>query len=354
MKKYVLFIFAVVLSLLVYGNEKENTVKGQINQITTKMRSFNSFSHKDNLVFESDFTNWKQDGFWQTGKKLNEECAGVGIKSAYASNLDGRIVSQQIQLPLIDKSGWEKIVLSFDEFFSLESDYDLGYVEISDDGGNSWTILDSRSGTIKSEWTKTELYLDYYSGKNIQLAFHFISDESFSGEGWFVKNLKIKRSIYENKLNRLNSAFSSTSMKSSSETGLSGTLSSLNSQNFPYIYMNVLLSEDGVGVSNLVKQDFKVYEDDVLVSDYNVVPPNASSGSKLVDIVFLVDNSGSFDDEQNAVRNNMEDFVNQLSASGNDFALGLCRFGQNTQQGNPILEDNGQLTNNTDYFNNSV
>jgi len=354
MKKYLLFILAVIYGLLVYGNEKENTVKGQINQVAAKMRSFNSFSHQDYMVFKSDFSNWKQDGYWQSGKRLNEKCIGVGLESTYSSNLNTRFISQQIQLPLIDKSGWEKIVLSFDEFFSLESDYDLGYIEISDDGGESWTILDSRSGTIKSDWASTELYLDYYSGKKILLAFHFISDESFSGEGWFIKNLKIEKSIYMDRPNRLLNAQSKNILKSSGDTGLSGTLSSLNSQNFPYIYMNILLTEDGAGVSNLTKQDFNVYEDDALVSDYSVVPPDATSGAKLVDIVFLVDNSGSFDDEQNAVRNNMEDFVNQLTASGNDFALGLCRFGQYSQSGYPILEDNGQLTNNSDYFKNTV
>lgn len=354
MKKYLLLIFAVIFSSLVYGNEKEKTVKGQINQVATKVRSFDSFSRTNYIVFESDFKNWKQDGFWKTGIKRSEECIGIGLENSYSSNLNSRFISDEIQLPKIDKSGWEKIVLRFDEFFSLESEYDLGYVEISDDGGNSWTILDSRSGTIKSDWTSTELYLDLYSGKKILLAFHFISDESFSGEGWFIKNLKVEKSIYTPNTNQLQSALSKTFLKNSDDTGLSGTLSSLNSQNFPYIYMNILLSEDDAGVSNLIKQDFKVYEDDVLVSDYTVVPPNASSGSKLVDIVFLVDNSGSFDDEQNAVRNNMEDFVNQLSASGNDFALGLCRFGQSSLSGYPILEDNGQLTNNTDYFKNTV
>jgi pimeloyl-ACP methyl ester carboxylesterase len=59
-------------------------------------------------------------------------------------------------------------------------------------------------------------------------------------------------------------------------------------------------------------------------------------------------------DEQQAVRNNVIAFVNQLQNSNIDFAIGLCRFGQSPNNGNPLLEDNGQLTQDALYFRDNV
>ncbi len=353
MKKYLLPFLLLPIFLFAKATDRENYPKGQINKIEEKKRSIDFYSHSDIIIYQStqldNSERWTNEGTWET----KESVSGVGFSGSYEANSNCRLISPKIDLPAIKSSDWEKIVLRFDESFSLESFHDIAYVEISNDNEKSWTIIDSRSGTTDDSWKKTSLFLDNYSGQTIRLAFRFTSDENFSGKGWFLKNLSIEKSTYQpieiNKLNNL----SQTPLKSA-QTGINGTMNSLNSQNFPYIYMNVLLSENGTGVSNLTKNNFTLYEDDVLISNFNVVPPDAASGAKLVDIVFLVDNSGSFDDEQNAVRNNMESFVNQLAASGNDFALGLCRFGQDRNGGYPILEDNGQLTSNIEYFKNTV
>lgn len=351
MKLFLLF-FLVVPAFLFAGNtDKENLPKGQINTFTDNERTIDLYSHTDAVIFSTDIAKdaiaWEINGSW----KISESCACVGLSGMYESNLNCRLVSPEIELPETDFSSWEKIALRFDEKFSLESGYDKGFVEISDDGGKTWTIINSRSGTTGGVWKNSCLFLDNYEGKTVRVAFRFLSDESFSGKGWSVKNMKVEKSVYS-------PVVSATAKEkyalNNSASVLSGTMSSLNSQNFPYIYMNVLISEDGVGVSNLTKNNFVIYENDTKVSSYNVVPPDASSGAKLVDIVFLVDNSGSFDDEQNAVRNNMESFVTQLASSGNDFALGLCRFGQSNNGGYPILEDDGQLTSDVDYFKNTV
>jgi hypothetical protein len=105
----------------------------------------------------------------------------------------------------------------------------------------------------------------------------------------------------------------------------------------------------------LNNSNFKVLENGVEQTDYfDVEPPAQGGNSRLADIVFIVDNSGSFGSYQDAVHDNMVRFVDSLYNSDIDYALGLCRFGQYTNSGEPILEETGQLTTDADYFKNTV
>ncbi len=70
---------------------------------------------------------------------------------------------------------------------------------------------------------------------------------------------------------------------------------------------------------------------------FDVTSPNQNGGVRAVDIVFLMDNSGSMSDEQAAVEANMRAFVDGLSTSGVDFQLGLLRYGQGARGGEPIM-----------------
>ncbi len=357
MKKIILLLVIFPLYLFAQDNDTERLPKGQLNGMPEKSRTLSTYIHSDLTIFQSDpgmdAGSWQFSGPWKKEQfSITEDlCAGIGFSGSYGPGIDSRLVSPVIELPAINSFNREKIVLAFDEFFSLESSYDEGIVEVSRDGGATWDILDFRSGTSENRWRRTTLYLDVYAGESVQIAFRLKSDENFSGDGWFVKNVEIKKATYTLSSSR---DFLQMEMLKSGQAGFTGTMNSLNSQNFPYIYMNILLTEDDQGVSNLIKNDFEIYENETYVSNYNVIPPDGTSGSKLVDIIFLVDNSGSFDKYQNAARNNMESFVNQLATSGNDFALGLCRFGQSSMGGDPIIEDNGQLTSNISYFKDDV
>jgi len=137
---------------------------------------------------------------------------------------------------------------------------------------------------------------------------------------------------------------------------LEATLVSLNPQKFPFIYVDVAVVSDGVGISTLSQSNFQVSEDGILQTDYFAVTPPEGGGvvGKVVDIVFLMDNSGSMLDEQSAVRNHITDFVNDLDDSEINFTLGLCRFGAYQNSGYPIIEDSGVLTCDVEYFKDNV
>ncbi len=132
-------------------------------------------------------------------------------------------------------------------------------------------------------------------------------------------------------------------------------ITSFNYQAFPFIYMNAVVDTFGFGFDQLVQKDFQVYENGLLQTDYfEVIPPGQGGGTRLTDIIFIMDNSGSMSEEQAAVRDNVSDFVTNLAGSGVNFALGLCRYGASANSGNPIYEDNGNLTSDADYFKNNV
>lgn len=86
--------------------------------------------------------------------------------------------------------GGDAVVLEFDQRYAMERDYDFGYVDVSDDGGSSWTTLAiyTNTGTqgagLPVHWTDPDghvtLDLSEYAGTSIDLRFRFESDRVFS------------------------------------------------------------------------------------------------------------------------------------------------------------------------------
>ncbi|MEL7021878.1 MAG: MopE-related protein, partial [Bacteroidota bacterium] len=134
----------------------------------------------------------------------------------------------------------------------------------------------------------------------------------------------------------------------------------INTQAFPTIFLNVLLSAGDSILVDIPAEWLSVCENGIPQTDLlEIIAPRLeidtiSIANRLADFVFIIDNSGSLSDEQAAVRSNFNDFIEQIKVSGIDFALGLVRYGQGSNSGNPILEEGGILTSDADFFANSV
>ncbi|MBN1480126.1 VWA domain-containing protein [candidate division KSB1 bacterium] len=290
-------------------------------------------------TFESGASNWSMDGSWAVGTPTtgpgqghaSSQCAGTNLGGSYPNHADDALVTPTINLPSV--TGPDSYIrLTFWEWFETESGYDYGKVYILTDNGTDRTLLDSRDGW--SDWRETMIELTSYAGESVQIEFRFTSDGSATQEGWFIDDVRLVLEQPE---------------------PLEATMVSLNHQKFPFIYMNIAVDTFRVGFPDLVQNNFIVYENGVLQADYfEVTPPESGGGSRRTDVIFLMDNSGSMEEEINAVRNNVNDFVDNLAASGIDFALGLCRFGADENNGRPIIEDNGILTSDKNYFKSSV
>ena len=342
-----LMVLLAIFGSAVYAQEDASSIKkGQLIPVPQIYRSSKLATFSETLsttVFEEDFEtggpSWSITGTWRIGSPTSgpntghesSNCAATNLSGNYSNYADDWLISPIINLPTLSYLS-SQLNMYFWEWFEIESGYDHGIVKVSTDGGSTWTELSDRSGS--SSWRETAINLTAYADESIKLVFQFTSDGSVTYPGWYVDDVSIVLEEPE---------------------PLEAILVSLNPQNFPFVYMNVAVNSFGEGVPDLTQSNFQVYENGTLQTDYfEVTPPQTGAGSRLTDIIFLMDNSGSMSDEINAVSNNVIDFVDNLTAAGIDFALGLCRFGASENSGYPIIEDSGNLTQDANYFKNVV
>ncbi len=337
-------LLIIILSLLANNAKSQNNSidnkliieKGQFLPATNVLRTEKSYGNsKRSIIYEEDFESngngWSLSGNWSIGAPTTGPNSGYNSYNCVATNLHGNYTNNAndwLISPPISLGSAEEIKLKFWEWFILESSYDYGRVKISINDGESWEQLALSNGI--SNWREREIDLTSYTNETILIAFNLTSDASITKDGWYIDNVIIETSEPE---------------------PLTATMVSLNSQDFPFVYMNVIVDSFGISTPSLNQSNFLIYENETLQTDYfEVTPPELSGGTRLADIVFIMDNSGSMEEEQNSIENNVIDFINNLESLGVDFALGLCRFGQDNNNGNPIIEDNGILTSDANYF----
>lgn len=108
-------------------------------------------------------------------------------------------------------SGIDGGELSFWTWFDIEQDWDYGYVEISVDGGSTWTKLTQTSSLPQGVsnrygssawdgpggltgnsggWKQATYSLSGYSG-DVTIRFRYATDEAVNGQGWYIDDLAI-------------------------------------------------------------------------------------------------------------------------------------------------------------------
>lgn len=112
---------------------------------------------------------------------------------------------------LVDLTGIERAELSFWTWFDIETDYDFGYVAVSRDGGQNWTIIrapgmsaNNASGnnlgagfTGKSgggdppAWTQVRIDLTPYAGGPLLVRLAYVTDDAVTRDGFAVDELQI-------------------------------------------------------------------------------------------------------------------------------------------------------------------
>ena len=86
--------------------------------------------------------------------------------------------------------------LSFWTKYSIETNWDYGYVKISNDNGITWKTLDILTGESNG-WVKKIYDLSSYAGKNITLMFEYITDSSVIWDGWYIDDINISNIFYD-------------------------------------------------------------------------------------------------------------------------------------------------------------
>jgi len=102
-------------------------------------------------------------------------------------------------------------------WYDLEEDYDYLYLEVSSDGGETWTILTTPSGTSEdpsgnsygwgyngpsggvspAEWIEESIDLSDFAGEEIRVRFEYVTDAAVNGEGLLLDDVRIDAIGYE-------------------------------------------------------------------------------------------------------------------------------------------------------------
>lgn len=106
----------------------------------------------------------------------------------------------------IDLSGVDSATLSFQSWWEIEEHWDHGYVSVSTDGGESWSILDATSSTAHDpflvafgpsytgssrNWRRETADLTPFAGREALLRFDYLTDDSTHESGWCIDDVAI-------------------------------------------------------------------------------------------------------------------------------------------------------------------
>jgi immune inhibitor A len=105
-----------------------------------------------------------------------------------------------------DLSGLDSATFEYKIWYELEEFYDFAYVEVSTDGGETWQILETANGTDNDprdrsygwgytgttlEWLEESLDLTPYTGQEIMVRFHVLTDFTTNRDGIQVDDTAI-------------------------------------------------------------------------------------------------------------------------------------------------------------------
>jgi immune inhibitor A len=120
-----------------------------------------------------------------------------------------------------DLSGVKSATLNYWAWWKTESDYDYAYVEVSVDGGKTWKIIPTPSGTdanpvgsnqgwgytgcsgggetgkgCSAQWINENVDLSAYAGQKIQVRFEYITDAALSYESLMLDDITVQEINY--------------------------------------------------------------------------------------------------------------------------------------------------------------
>lgn len=115
-----------------------------------------------------------------------------------------------------DLTSVKSATLNFWTWYAVEADYDYAYVEVSTDGGQTFTILttqscttdnpsgnsfgcgynDNSGGGDTSEWIQESADLTPYVGQKVLVRFEYITDDATNRPGWLIDDVSVPELNY--------------------------------------------------------------------------------------------------------------------------------------------------------------
>ncbi len=109
-------------------------------------------------------------------------------------------------------------ILSIDTYYEIEPLWDFGFVQVSTDGGATWTSLANAYTTVEHNpsahpdivanlpgltgwsggWVTMDFELSAYMGQTVLIGFRYMTDWAVLYPGWWVDNIAINGEIIDN------------------------------------------------------------------------------------------------------------------------------------------------------------
>ncbi len=115
----------------------------------------------------------------------------------------------RLTLP-VDLTGTEKATLHYFTWYDIEELWDYAYVEVSEDGGRTWTLLETERTTRENPngnaygpgytgkslgdfagWVEEQVDLSPYAGRAILVRFEYVTDAAVTQPGMFIDDVSI-------------------------------------------------------------------------------------------------------------------------------------------------------------------
>jgi len=148
--------------------------------------------------FESNANGWIFNGAWEHGVPSNvgpsayegEKLAATTLNANYPNGADSWMVTPPIDLR---NASLETASLRFYEWYNMQNNYDMGYVLVSNNYGETWTQTRSAITGVREEWKEALVNLDNYIGSKdpVFVAFRFTSNASTQAPGWYIDKVRL-------------------------------------------------------------------------------------------------------------------------------------------------------------------
>jgi immune inhibitor A len=138
----------------------------------------------------------------------------VGEQGCWWSNAGDSISSTLTRA--VDLRQVSRATLNYKIWYSIEEDWDYGYVEVSVDGGFTWDILDTPHTSPENPlgqgfgsgytgesggWINESIDLTPYAGQDILTRFHYVTDDAINGDGICIREIAVPEADLMNDIN---------------------------------------------------------------------------------------------------------------------------------------------------------
>lgn len=180
--------------------------------------SYNTLDTSDNgpiLDFTADGIDFKPTA-WKTVPALGTDTSSATVLWGNEGDLKDNVAVMKADL-----RDTETPTLTFETYYDIERGWDYGFVQVSTDGGKTWTTLSNANtseylaapdsayppivenlpgftGDTRGEWVTESFDLSEYSGQEVLIAFRYMTDyatngnsSSIPGTGWYLRDIAV-------------------------------------------------------------------------------------------------------------------------------------------------------------------